>query len=721
MAQSTSQPSRGLLLLVAFALGCGFPAAAAADAAISESYGKLPLHFEANQGQARGDVRFLSRGSGYMLYLTAAGDAVFVLRKARGERGPSEDPGVLRMAIVDGNPGPVAGALEALPGKVNYFIGSDPANWRTNVPTYGKVRYREVYPGIDLVYYGSQRRVEYDFVVAPGADPQRIALDFRGADRIEIDGQGDLLLHDATSPVRLRKPYAYQDIGGVRQEIAARYSLQGANRVGFDLGAYDRSRPLVIDPVFLFYSTYLGGERGESVAVDGHGHAYVTGFAGPSDFTTTPDAYQPASAGAFDIFVTKLDRLGTQLVYSTYIGGSGTERSRGIAVDRRGNAYVTGATSSVDFPTTGGAFETTCVPGLNGLCSSAFVVKLNSAGSGLVYSTYLGGASGGAAWAIAVDDGGSAYVAGTANTDFPTTPGAFQTTHAGGGDVFVTKLNRSGSRLIYSTYLGGEGQDNDLGGGIAVDANGNAYVAGHTKSLQFPTTPGAYQPAYGGGLWDGFVAKLNANGSDLVYSTYLGGDGFDQVVAIALGDKGDAYVTGRTAASSFPVTTGAFQGASGGGFDAFVTRLHPSGSRLVFSTYLGGNSSEEANGIAVGPAGNVVVAGVTNSMNFPTTPDAFQAAHAGGSTQEGFVTKLRVNGSALVYSTYLGGTGYEVVFGVAVGPAGNAYVTGETGSSDFPTTAGAPIAEFRGFFQDGFISKLARRERPGTAPVALAE
>jgi hypothetical protein len=510
--------------------------------------------------------------------------------------------------------------------------------------------------------------------------------------------------------VRLRKPYAYQDIGGVRQEIAARYSLQGANRVAFDLGAYDRGHALIIDPVFLFYSTYLGGERGESVAVDGRGHAYVTGFAGPSDFTTTPGAFQPGSGGEFDIFVTKLNRLGTQLVYSTYIGGSRTERSRGIAVDRRGNAYVTGATSSTDFPTTAAAFEPTC--GANGSCAAAFAIKLNPSGSALAYSTYLGGTAGAAGFAVAVDDSGSAYVAGaTSGTDFPTTPGAFQTTHAGGGDLFVTKLNPSGSGLVYSTYLGGEGQDNQLGGGIAVDANGNAYVAGHTNSLQFPTTPGAFQPAYGGGLWDGFVSKLSANGSALVYSTYLGGDGFDQVVAIALGDNGDAYVTGRTAAGSFPVVN-AIQGTSGGSFDAFVTRLHPSGSRLIFSTYLGGNSSEEANGIAVGPFGNVVVAGVTNSMDFPTTPDAFQPVHAGGNSQEGFVTKIRADGSTLVYSTYLGGTGYEVAFGVAVGPAGNAYVTGETGSRDFPTTPGAPIAEFRGFFQDGFVSKLARRERP---------
>src|SRR5688572_8189874 len=644
MAQSTSQPSRRILLLISFLLGCGFPAAAATDTGASQSYGKLPLHFEENHGQAHDDVRYISRGSGYVLYLTTAGEAVLVLPRAQEDRGSrrTHDPSeaaVLRMVIVDGNPTPPASALDSLPGKVNYFIGKDPAKWRTNVPTYAKVRYRNVYPGIDLVYYGTRRQLEYDFIVAAGADPERIVLDFQGADRLEIDGQGDLVLHEATGPVRLKKPYAYQNIGGRRQEVAGRYALQGGNRVSFDLGAYDRGRPLIIDPVFLFYSTYLGGERGESVAVDRLGHAYITGFAGSTDFTTTPGAFQPNAAGDLDVFVTKLNRAGTRMLYSTFIGGTGTDRSRGIAVDGRGNAYVTGATSSGDFPTTAGAFQIECAG--SGSCSSAFVIKLNPGGSGLVYSTYLGGSGGAAAWAVAVNNG-HAYVAGsTASNDFPTTPGAFQTTAGGGLDVFVAKLNPSGSGLIYSTYLGGEGQDDDLGGGIAVDAAGNAYVAGHTKSLQFPTTAGAFQPAYGGGLWDGFVAKLNANGSALVYSTYLGGSGFDQIVALALGDRGDAYVTGRTGASNFPVTSGAFQGAPGGGIDAFVTRLHPSGSRLIFSTYLGGSSGEEANGIAVGPAGNVVVAGVTNSQDFPTTPGAFQPTHAGGNTQEGFVTKLR--------------------------------------------------------------------------------
>jgi beta-propeller repeat-containing protein len=706
---------------------------AAADARVSQSYGKLPLHFEANQGQAHRDVRFLARGPGYGLYLTA-GEAVLVLARPDPDR-KSDRRGkhkrrdahakatqvVVRMKLVDAALTPLVSGLEELPAKANYFIGNDPAQWRTDVPTYAKVHYREVYPGVDLVYYGNQRQLEYDFVVAPGADPNKIVLGFKGADKLEIDAQGDLVLYVAGGPVRLRKPYIYQGTGSIRQEIAGGYILHGANRVGIDVAAYDRSRPLVIDPVILSYSTYLGGEAGVAIAVDGDGNAYVTGYAGSTDFPTTSGAFQGTSSGAFDAFVAKLNAAGSALVYSTYLGGSGDDGGGSIAVDASGNAYVTGGTSSTDFPTTAGAFQTACAGGFSGPCGDAFVTKLNPSGSGLIYSTYLGGSLSDGGTGIAVDNNsGSAYVRGSTNSaNFPTTSGAFQTSFGGGPadpyygpprDVFVTKLNPAGSGLIYSTYLGGDGKDDDLGGGIAVDTSGNAYVTGHTNSTNFPTTAGAFQPLFAGGGWDAFVTKLDASGSTLVYSTYLGGSGFDQAFAIAVDDRGDAYTTGRTGSINFPTTVNAFQGIYGGSLDAFVTRLDATGSFLVYSTYLGGSSSEEAEGIAVDVQGNAYVTGVTNSTNFPTTPETFQPAHAGGNSQEAFVTKLDPAGSALVYSTYLGGTGYEVGFGIAVDPGGNAYVTGETGSQDLPTTPGAADPSFRGFFQDAFVAKIAHVE-----------
>jgi hypothetical protein len=740
--------SRGILALFPFLAGFTFPATAVpagavSDARASESYGRLPLHFEANQGQTHKDVRYLARGLGYSFYLTE-GEAVLVLARQNPETEPDGNERrdqrraherskaqtvVLRMAIVDSNPKPLMRGLEALPGKANYFIGRNSAKWRANVPTYAKVHYRNVYPGIDLVYYGNQRQLEYDFVVAPGANPEKIVLGFKGAERLEIDAQGELLLHTAGGELRQHKPVIYQEIDGVRREIDGGYVLTGADRVSFKLAAYDRSQPLVIDPVFLSYSTYLGGEAGVAIAVDGHGSAYVTGYAaGSTDFPTSSGAFQGTfSGGGRDAFVAKLNPTGSALVYSTYLGGSSSDEGRGIAVDASGNAYVTGGTYSTDFPTTAGAFQTTCAGGFPvSPCGDAFVTKLNPNGSGLIYSTYLGGGSFDYGYGIAVDKSESAYVTGSIRSaDFPTTQNAFQTSFGGGPpdpyygpptDVFVTKLNRAGSGLIYSTYLGGDAEDRGVG--IAVDTSGNAYVAGHTNSTNFPTTAGAFQPVFAGGPWDAFVTKLDSTGSTLIYSTYLGSMGFDQAFAIAVDDRGHAYTTGRTASPYFP-TVNAFQGFSGGGFDAFVTKLDPTGCALVYSTYLGGSSGEEADGIAVDLQGNAYVTGVTDSTNFPTTSGAFQAVHAGGNSQEAFVTKLDPVGSALVYSSYLGGSGYEVAYAIAVDPGGNAYVTGETGSSDYPTTPGAANTSFRGYFQDAFAAKItdsqgARSEEDAT-------
>jgi hypothetical protein len=701
-------PSRRLFALFTFLAGFAVPVAAATQARLSESYGKLPLHFEANRGQTHEDVRFLARGPGYGLYLTA-GEAVLVLTRPGPEASPGAQPQgesvALRMALVGAAPAPLVSGVEQLPGKANYFIGKDPARWRTNVPTYAKVHYREVYPGIDLVYYGNQRQLEYDFVVAPGADPKRIVLGFKGAEKIEIDAQGDLVLHAAGGAIRQHKPVVYQEIDGIRQEVAGRYVRKGANRVGFKVAAYDRSRPLVVDPV-LAYSTYLGGnndsDAGRGIAVDANGNAYVTGYAGSIDFPTTAGAFQPTHGGGYyDVSVTKLNATGSVAIYSTYLGGSGGDIGNGIAVDSSGNAYVTGSTGSDDFPTTVGAFQ----PILSG--SDAFVAKLNAAGSALAYSTYLGGSGLDGGNAIAVDLTGAAYVTGfTQSADFPTTPGAFANFGSDPftSDAFVTKLNPAGSALDYSTCLGGK-NGSEGGNGIAVDSGGNAYVAGRTSSGDFPTTVGAFQPIRRGQMADGFVTKLNPTGSALVYSTYLGGNDFgpgagEAISAIAVDGAGSAYVAGYTNAWDFPTTVGAYQSTNqtrlpGGepGQDAFVTKLHSTGSVLVYSTYLGGSSGESGSGIAVDADGNAYVTGSTRSTDFPTTQGAFQAAYGGGA-YDGYVTKLNATGSALVYSTYLGGSSSDWGDGIAVDNSGNAYATGNTNSPNFPTTPGA--------FQSGF-------------------
>jgi hypothetical protein len=705
-----------------FALFVGFifPAAVVADARVSETYGKLPLHFEANHGQTHGDVRFLARGPGYSLYLTAS-EAVLVLskrneneeRNARGAPGQLEAPAkpvMVRMSLVGAASRPRVSGIEKLPGKANYFIGNDPEKWRTNVPTYTKVHYQDVYPGIDLVYYGNQRQLEYDFVLAAGADPKRIVLGFKGAEKLEIDARGNLVLHASGGTIHQKRPVIYQEIDGVRTDIDGAYVLKGPNRVGFKLAPYDTSRPLVIDPV-LSYSTYLGGsgwDQGEAIAVDSDGNAYVTGAANSTNFPTTPGTFQPARAGGpYDAFVAKINPTGTGLVYSTYLGGDGHfDVGNAITVDALGNAYIVGATESINFPTTIGVVQ----PVFGGGRDDAFLAKLSPTGSELIYSTYLGGAGSEYGHGVAVDAAGNAYMTGYSGAiNYPTTPGAFQPLFAGGGsDVIVTKVNPSGSALVYSTYVGGS-VNTEVGFHIAIDTDGNAYVTGVTYSIDFPTTLGVVQPLFAGGPSDAFVMKLNPMGSSLVYSTFLGGDGEDEGRGIAVDAAGNAYATGETASINFPTTLGTIQPGFGGGpSDVFVTKLNSKGSELIYSTYLGGSGGDGGFGIATDAVGNTYVVGQTNSANFPVTSDAFQGAFAGGAF-DAFVTMLNPTASAVAYSSFLGGTDRDYGSGIALGVSADVsvYVTGGTASTGlFPITAGAFQSSFGGGFHDAFVARI---------------
>ena len=616
---------------------------------VVEAYGKLPLSFEANEGQTDNRVDFLSRGSGYTLFLTPT-EAVLALRKpvasnrprrdngtprnAEAEQAPAAPTAVLRMKLVGANPSPRVTGLEELPGKSNYFLGNDPDKWHTDVPNYARVQYQDVYPGVDLVYYGNQRQLEYDLVVAPGADPDAIALSFDGVEKLRIDAQGDLVLETAGGEIRQHKPLVYQEVDGIRREIAGSYVLNGGYQVGFQVAAYDAGKPLIIDPV---------------------------------------------------------------LVYSTYLGGSARDRGRGIAVDAAGNAYVTGTTKSTDFPTAN-AFQAAFAGNISD--DDTFVTKLNAAGNALVYSTYLGGIGDDDVHAIALDAAGNAYVTGfTTSTNFPTAS-PFQATRDGGLDAFVAKLNTAGNALVYSTYLGGSSFDN--GEGIAVDAAGNAYVTGDTESTDFPTVS-PFQPTFAFGVVDAFVTKLNTAGSALVYSTYLGGNGLDQGAGIAVDTSGNAYVTGLTRSGDFP-TASPFQASSATSGDVFVTKLNASGSALVYSTYLGGSGVENrfGGGIAVDAAGNAYVTGVTESADFPTA-NPIQPAHGGG--RDAFVTKLNAAGNALVYSTYLGGSGNDDGNAIAVDTSGSAYVTGNTDSTNFPTAS--PFQATKAGSSDAFIVKIS--------------
>jgi hypothetical protein len=673
---------------------------------VAAAYGQLPLSFEANQGQSAAQVSFLAQGPQSTLFLTTGGNAVLTLNPQGTQPGD-----VLEMQLQGANASPTVSGQDLLPGVSNYLVGNDPSQWHTNIPNYAEVDYHGVYAGIDLHYYGNSQHLEYDFVVAPGANPGTIRLSFAGQQGMSLDAQGNLVLQTAAGTVVEQAPVLYQvNSDGTHTAVLGAYVLEGDGTVGLQVGAYDHSRALVIDPV-LAYSTYLGGsgdDLGQAIAVDGNGNAYVTGSTNSTDFPTTAGAFQTTEGGIANAFVAKLNAAGTALVYSTYLGGNVGDEGLGIAVDGSGNAYVTGSTTSKNFPTTPGAFQTTYGSG-----QDAFVAKLNAAGSALVYSTYLGSSGNDQGLGIAVDGSGNAYVTGyTLSSNFPTTAGAFQTTYGSGQDAFVTKLNASGSALVYSTYLGGSGADQ--GNGIAVDGSGNAYVTGSTNSTGFPTTAGAFQTTYGGGA-DAFVTKLNAAGSALVYSTYLGGSGGDAGNGIAVDGSGNAYVTGSTTAKDFPTTPGAFQTTKGGIGNAFVTKLNAAGTALAYSTYLGGNVGDRGTGIAVDGSGDAYVTGWTYSSNFPTTAGAFQTSLGGSGVQNAFVTKLNGSGSALVYSTYLGGSGNDVGNGITVDGSGNAYVIGYANSTNFPTTPGA-FQTTPGAQQNAFVTKFEFSPPPPASP-----
>jgi len=681
------------------------------------SYGALPLGFELNQGQTDGAVDFLARAGGYLLFLKPT-EAVLAFDNPAAHIGqsnreellstdrnqPSPPRLIVRMQLEGANPATSAEGLDELASRANYFGGPDPAQWHTNIPTYARVRYAQVYSGIDMVYYGSQRQLEYDFVVAPGSDPNVIQIAFKGIEDAEINRMGDVLVRTTQGDLRLSEPIAYQESNGMREEVSASYIRKGVSGIGFQLGDYDRSRPLIIDPV-LVYSTYLGGngfDQGYAIAVDSLGSAYVTGKTAAADFPTTAGAFQTTFGGGDALFIAKLNPQGTALVYSTYINGAS---GNGIAVDSAGNAYVTGEASTPNFPTTPGAFQTAPFG------FDTFVTKLNAKGSALVYSARFGGNFDDFGRAIALDAAGNAYITGWTVCRAPTctfpTVNAFQPGYAGGNnDAFVTKINSLGSALVYSTYLGG-GQiinaTDDWGEGIAVDSAGSAYVTGYTYSPDFPVTSGAYDTSRAG--LDAFVTKFTPGGASLVYSTFLGGSGQEQGQGIAIDANGNAYVTGLTDGSTFPVTPGAFQ--TTGSFDAFVTKFNPQGSALVYSTYLGGNAGVDRGwAIAVDDAGSAYITGDTTSTNFPVASSAQQAY--GGGLSDAFVTKLNTAGSALVYSTFLGGSLFDEGRGIDLDGSGNAFAIGDTSSDNFPTANPMQGSNGGGLnnHDDAFVVKL---------------
>jgi hypothetical protein len=673
---------------------------------ILAAYGKLPLNFIENKGQLDSKVRFYVKTSAQTLYFTdeaivfdlfrsenAAGNGTISLEKERLSPEPKTERLVFNLGFENVRQGVLIKGLERQAGEINFFAGNDRSRWKTGIPVYKGIVYKEIYKGIDLKIFGNGRDIEYEFIVKPGGNPDDILLTYNGIKGLHKNDEGELLISTAFGQLKETRPFIYQEITG-RTAVDGKFEIRSPAdqsqtvkySYGFEVAAYDPAYPLIIDPV-LSYSTYLGGSNGsdlgKAIAVDSSGNAYITGYTSSTNFPlrNQVQTYQ----GGYDAFVTKLSSAGNALSYSTYLGGSDDDDyGTGIAVDATGNAYVTGYTYSTNFPVSSTPFQAA-----SGGWSDAFVTKLSSAGA-LSYSTYLGGTLSDFGYGIAVDATGNAYVTGnTASTNFPTenpfqgASGRGVDPYFGTGDAFVTKFASDGSSLVYSTYLGGDGVD--FGYGIAVDTSGNAYVTGSTTSpaatIPFPTQT-AYQSTLQGST-DAFVTKLVPAGNALSFSTYLGGTKSDTGYGIALNGSGSAYVTGNTLSNDFP-TVSPYQATVGGNFDAFVTKLVPAGNALSFSTYLGGSESDVGYGIAVDMDGRVYVGGTTSSGNFPTK-DPFQGSLV-GPWPDAFITKLSVAGTALSYSSYLGGSGSENGNGIAVDPAfGYAYLTGYTDSTDFPT------------------------------------
>ena len=733
-----------------------------------DSASAFPVHFE--PADARGD-RYLVRGPGFGFDVQALTNSL---------RFVGDDGGEIRTRFLGARGSAKIVAGEKLSAVTNYFVGNSPKAWRTAVPRYREIRVNGLYPGIDLLYYGhaGAQQLEYDFIVHPGADPSAIRFAVSGGS-LSLD-KGDLIIARGDKKLHWKAPVIYQMTDARRVEVAGNYELDSGKRVRFHVAPHDRSKDLIIDPA-LAYVTYLGGSSREwsrGVATDPAGNVYITGLTSSTDLKTSAGVIQPAFAGknltrtfSGDAFVAKFTPAGV-LTYMTYLGGKLDEFGFGIAADASGNAYVVGMTTSSDFPVTQGSFQPVFGGSGGNFCEragDAFVTKLNPTGSQLVYSTYLGGRQDDFGTAIAVDPSGNAYVTGwTISTDFPITQGAYSTDMSGiggqtgrppcnglpwfdTGDAFVTKLNPSGSQVVFSTYLGGSGDD--AGIAIALDSSQNVFVGGFTLSKNFPTTTGAPLRSFSGTdpnnfffvTGDGFVTKLASNGASLMYSTYLGGIGEDGVTGIAIAADGTAWVTGATSSVNFPVTSGAIQKQYKGYInvpfdieqvtgDAFVTHLNSDGTAFLYSTFLGGAQNDLGAAVRIDPSGLVLVTGFTDSSHFPVTANAAQKVWAGDGlcsfgrlcgTQyfqfgDGFITAIDPASTTPVYSTFIGGGRDDTLLGMALDGSGGVWAGGSTHSTDVIASSGTVFQKANAGRDDALLVHISTISGPSLNAVANA-
>ncbi len=653
----------------------------------ADALATVGVAFEPNQGQADPSIEFVAH-HGDAVTLFSGTDATTSLGGTR-----------VTMSLNGAAAASFTGE-DALASTTNYFVGNDPSAWRSGIPNFGRLLAHNVYPGIDLAYYGTGSALEHDFIVNPGADYHQISVSFTGQDSIAQDADGNLLLKTGGNELRLNAPRAYQRGDHEQRTVASRFDLAGSTATIAVTGAYDHAKPLVVDPT-LVYSTYLGGsalEMGRKVVTDSSGNAYVAGGTASADLPTVAP-YQGTYGGdgtdygdgTYDAFVAKINPGGTSFAYATYLGGSETDTALGIAIDSAGNAYVAGDTQSVDFPTVS-PYQATHASGPG---NDTFIAKLNAAGSSLTYATYLGATGDDKVRMVALDGSNNIYVTGyTSSTDFPTV-NAWQSSSGGFYDGYLYELNAAGTALVYATYFGGSA--GDTGYDLTVSSAGSAYVIGATSSTDLPTS-NPYQATYGGGFSDALVAKFNPGGS-ANFVTYLGGSLDDYGRGIDIDSGGSIYLAGITKSSDFP-TQSAFQPIPGGDYDAFATKMDTDGTGLIYSTYLGGSGDDEGIGIAVNGAGEAYVVGYTSSTNLPLVLP-YQTTLSGGSDILAF--KLNAAGNAM-YTTYLGGSGVDYALGIDMGPNGHPYLTGYTDSTDLPTTG---LQQTLGGAGDAFVIQLS--------------
>ena len=694
-----------------------------------------PVLFEANRGQTDPQVKFLARGKGYQAFLTS-GAMVLSLRPSQAEKvqptsaTTSQAPAstTLQFKLLGAAQNPAVIGEEVLPGKINYFIGRDPAKWHTGVPTYSRIRYKNVYPGIDLVYYGSHRQLEYDFAISPGANPSQIQFELTGATQTALDTEGNLVLQTGSGELHFQSPVIYQESNGVRVPVSGTYVMKDSTHIAFHVAQYDPSEPLVIDPV-LVYSTYLGGsgdDEPSGIAVDNAGNVYVAGYTDSTDFPLA--APGPLPAGNTHIFVAKLDPTGSNLVYADYIGGNNQDYGYALVLDNANEVYVTGSTASSDFPVVD-PYQGTYPGSFNG-----FLTQISADGSSLLYSTYFGGNGSDLPAGIAIDSLGSVLIAGnTSSTNFPVANAYQATAQPNQGGLFgnygfLTKFSPDGSYLAYSTYFAGNTNvAYNCGGtpcwtspfsainGIAVDVNGNAYVAGVTNTYNFPTTQSAYQATDSTQQTNptvGFVSKFGSSGT-LDYSTYFyeSSAALTEVDALAVDGSGSAYVTGIAFSDgTFPVTSTTICNPAVSQFAcdyAFVTKFDPTGSTLAYSTFLGPNNNATPRAIALDSNDDAYVLSSTSSNSFGIV----NGVEAYSSGSDLLLVEIDPLASTQLFATYLGASADEFAAGIALDSNGNIYIAGSTDSSDLPTTQGS-FQDVLGGGTDAFVMKIG----PSSAP-----